>query len=108
VGITVNREERAKQFMAFDALKGLREELKKREEKYLKEKKRELTEEKIMELSKKLAVLSKGDVAEITFYHAGHYVVLKGVIQSVNTAYKYLGINDTRISFEDLAEIEIE
>ena len=104
----MNREERAKQFMAFDALKGLREELKKREEKYLKEKKKELSEEKIMELSKKLIVLKKGEIAKITFYHAGHYVMLKGVIQSVNTTYKYIGINDTRISFEDLAEIEVE
>ncbi len=101
----MNREERAKQFMAFDALKGLREELKKREEKYLREKKKELSEEKIMELSCMLAVLAKGDEAEITFYHAGHYVVVKGVIQSVNLVYKYLEINGTRISFEDLLEI---
>ena len=104
----MNREERAKQFMAFDALKGLREDLKKREEKYLKEKKKELSEEKIMELSKKLAVLGKGDVAEITFYHKGHYVILKGVIQGVNIAYKYVSINDRRISFDDLAEIDVE
>ena len=41
----MNREDRAKQFMALDALKGLREELKKREEQYLRERKKELTEE---------------------------------------------------------------
>lgn len=102
----MNREERAKQFMAFDALKGLREELKKREEKYLKEKKRELTEEQALLLSQKIATLQKGDLVKITFFYNGHYVVLPGELQNVNTAFKYLTVNDRRISFEDVFEIE--
>lgn len=102
----MNREERAKQFMAFDALKGLREELKKREEKYLKEQKHELTEEESLILSQKIATLHKGDMVKITFFHNGHYVVLPGELQSVNTAFKYLAVNDRRISFEDIYDIE--
>ena len=85
----MNREDRAKQFMAFDALKGLREELKKREEKYLRERKKELTEEKATELSQTLSVIKKGDFVEITFYYLGHYVIVKDVIKSINLVYKY-------------------
>lgn len=33
----MDRQDRAKQFLSFDALKGLREELKKREERHIKE-----------------------------------------------------------------------
>ena len=102
----MNREERAKQFMPFDALKGLREELKKREEKRLREKKRELTEEKTIELSKKVAVLNKGDVVTITFYYNGHYVALSGRIEAINTAYKFIMVDQTKISFDDIYEIE--
>lgn len=101
----MNREERAKQFMAFDALKGLREELKKREEKYLREKKVELPEEKEMELSRVLSVLKKGDAVEITFYYLGHYVCVKDVIQGINVAYKYIRISDNNILFQDILDI---
>ena len=102
----MNREERAKQFMPFDALKGLREELKRREEKYLKEKKKELTEEQIEQLSKKVAVLKKGDGVVVTFYYDGHYVELTGVLTGINTAYKYLMVDGAKISFDNIYEIE--
>ena len=101
----MNREDRAKQFMAFDALKGLREELKKREEKYLREKKKELTEEEAMELSQTLSVLKKGDEIDMTFYYMGHYVIVKDVVKSINFVYKYIGISDNKIPFEDILEI---
>ena len=92
--------------MPFDALKGLREELKKREEKRLKEKKRELTEEKIEELSKKVAVLNKGDGVMVTFYYDGHYIELTGVVTSINTAYKYIMVDGAKISFDNIYDIE--
>lgn len=104
----MNREERAKQFMPFDALKGLREELKKREEKRLIEKKIELSEERVLELSQKIVALDKGDQVKITFFYRGHYVELTGKIQAINCVYKYIAINDSRIPFEDVLEIEYQ
>ena len=101
----MNREDRAKQFMAFDALKGLREELKKREEKYLRERKKELTEEQATELSQTLSVLKKGDIVKITFYYSGHYVVLTDKIQLISLAYKYISVSDNKIPFDDILEI---
>lgn len=102
----MNREERAKQFMAFDALKGLREELKRREEKMLCVKKEELSEEKIQELSQKIVTLKKGDRLSVTFYYSGYYVRICGEAEEINSAYKYLKICGNKISFEDISDIE--
>ncbi|MBQ3597239.1 MAG: YolD-like family protein [Clostridia bacterium] len=101
----MNREDRAKQFLAFDALKGLREELKRREENRLKEKKKELSDERIAELSQRLAVLKRGDRITVTFYYNGHYIDLSGQLQKINVAYKYLEICDNKISFSDVYQI---
>ena len=98
-------KDRAKQFLAFDALKGLREELRKREERRLREQKKELPEEKERELSCKIMTLKKGDSIVVTFYYNGHYVDLYGQVQSINTAYKYLEICNNKISFSDIFEI---
>jgi hypothetical protein len=102
----VNREERAKQFMPFDALKGLREELKKREEKFLKEPKRELSEQEVISLSQKIITLKKGDIIALTFFYDGHYITIKDKVQRINTAYKYIEISDKKIAFEDLFDIQ--
>lgn len=102
----MNREERAKQFMAFDALKGLKEELKRREEKMLRIKKEELSEEKIQELSQKIATAKKGDRLIVTFYFSGYYVRVCGDVQEINSAYKYLKVCDNKIAFEDISDME--
>ena len=102
----MNREDRAKQFLSFDALSGLREELKKREEKFLRVEKREITEEKALELSNMLSVIGKGDEVSITFYYKGVYVCVNGVVTAVNTAFKYIVINQNKIAFNDIYQIE--
>ena len=101
----MDNKDRAKQFLAFDALKGLREELRRREEKHLRVQKKELTEEKEIELSLKIATLKKGDNIVVTFYYNGHYIDLCGQVQSINTAYKYIEIGGNKISFLDIFEI---
>ena len=52
----MNRQDRAKQFMAFDALKGLQEELRIREERRTRVEKRHLTEEQHTKLIKQLLI----------------------------------------------------
>ena len=52
----MNREDRAKQFLPFDALKGLREELKRREEIALRTERRQLSEEESERLSKAYSI----------------------------------------------------
>ena len=63
----MNREERAKQFMPFDALKGLQEELRIREERRTRVTKKTLSEEQIERISAVLAKIRQGSQIEITF-----------------------------------------
>ncbi len=101
----MNREDRAKQFLSFDALSGLRQELKRREEKRLMIEKREVPEELAVTLSNRLAVIEKGECVEITFYYKGVYVTVTGQIEQKNLAYRFLTINGTKIPFDDVYSI---
>ncbi|MBR5899972.1 MAG: YolD-like family protein [Clostridia bacterium] len=104
----MNREDRAKQFLSFDALSGLRQELKRREEKRLMIEKKEVPEETAMEISNKLAVIDKGEEVEITFYYKGVYVTASGVVTAKNTAFKYLSLNGAKIAFDDVYDLTIK
>ena len=59
----MSREDRAKQFMPFDALKGLSEELRKKEIEY--EDRRELSEETLEELSEEFNNIENGDIIKM-------------------------------------------
>lgn len=98
----MNREERAKQFMPFDALKGLNEELRRREKKMLREERRVLFEEEAEKLSSRLARLQVGDAVELVFYENGYYVTLCGKAESVNRSFGFLTIGERRVYFADL------
>lgn len=103
----MNRQERAKQFMPFDALKGLQEELKKREEKHLREDKHILTEEEIEEICRVLRRLKKGDHIIANFYFKGHYFEHDGVVQRMSYSEQYIKTHSRRIHFEDILDIKI-
>ena len=102
----MSREERAKQFLPFDALKGLREELKKREESLLKVERKELSDEQKEELSYALAGVEKGRVVRVIFYYDGQYYEVTGRAESVNYAMKYLLVGEKRIPFADLYALD--
>ena len=103
----MNRQDRAKQFMPFDALKGLKEELKLREEKRLVVEKKTLTEDRIEEISLTLARIKKQTKVQIVFYFNGHYIDLEGEITDIIKPYKYITIGNTKIPFEDIYEIKV-
>ncbi|MBD5132192.1 MAG: YolD-like family protein [Clostridiales bacterium] len=103
----MTRAERAKQFLAFDAMKGLREALKEKEEKHLRVEKRELTEETVKEISKMLARVQKHDRVEITCYRAYHEVTVIGEVTKIDYALKFISLGDDKIFFEDIYEIKI-
>ena len=69
----MNRADRAKQFQPFDALKGLQEELRSREERRTRVVKKEISEEREEQISAELAKIYKRSDVEITFYRGGHY-----------------------------------
>ena len=93
------REERAKQFMPFDALKGLQEAY--REKELIIETKKDLSEDYKKELDEKIETLSCGDKIEIFYYKTNKYISKIGILKAIN-------IRKKTILFEDNEEIKIK
>ena len=71
----LTRLERAKQFLPFDALSGLKEELRRREVEHVE--KKELSEEKSEELQEILQELNPGERVIVTYYYNNKYTRLR-------------------------------
>lgn len=93
--------------MPFDALKGLQEELRAREERRTRVEKRDITEERIEAICHVLHKVRKGTRVGITFYESGHYLSIEGTVGEKNEAYQHLKVGTTRIYFDDIYNIRI-
>lgn len=100
----MTREDRAKQFMPFSALKGYEEALKKQE--LVRVPKKEVAEEHAEQLDRKLRVVRQGDMVAVTYYDRGEYRRIMGLVSRLNIVIGALTVGDTRIPFEDLYDIE--
>lgn len=99
----MDRENRAKQFMPFDALKGFREELKERER--ITVSKRTLSEEQKEELDLKLRQIHRMDMITVEYFQDGEYVQLSGVVSGIDAGGRKLKIVNTSISFDDISDL---
>ena len=99
----MNNIDRAKQFLPFDALKGLKEELRKREEKLLCEQKRIISEEKELEINEVLLGVREQDYL-VEYYSGGKYLKAIGKIKIYKNV-KQIKIADKIINFSDIYDI---
>ena len=102
------RQERAKQFMPFDAMKGLQAALREREERHSRVERRVLDEEVLEANSAVLARISKGSVVSLRCYSAFHEVTKRGTVTELNTAFRFLRLDGEKIAFDDIYEISDE
>lgn len=103
----VNRIARAKQFLPFDALKGLQEAL--REKEVEQEERKELSEETLSELDKILNRLEIGDNVKIKYYKNKKYIETVGIITKIEPIKKKIQINkNNNININDIINIEIK
>ena len=103
----MNRQDRAKQFMPFDALKGLQEELRIREERRTRVKKKLLSEEQIERISKVLSRVRQGCRVAICLYSKGHYICVDGTVSELDEIYEYIKIGNEKVYFDDIYKIAI-
>lgn len=103
----MTREERAKIFAPFDAMKGLQEALRDREERHSRVEKHGVSDEDAAKISATLGILQKGMRVEIAYYCAFHDVVKRGRITALNTAYRKLKLDDEIIKFDDIYSITV-
>lgn len=99
-----NNVDRAKQFLAFEALKGLEEALKEKEK--LSVNKKLLFKDEEANLSYKLAQLKKGMDIELIYYENQEYQRLSGVIANIDYDLKLLTVIDKKIYFIDIVMIQ--
>ncbi|NMA01504.1 MAG: YolD-like family protein [Clostridia bacterium] len=95
--------ERAKQFMPFAAVQGLREALEKKEKVIVP--RIILSEEMAMELNQKIQLLQKGMVITITYFQDGEYIQTTGTVTLFDKVNRVLRIVNMEIPFEDIVEI---
>ena len=103
----MNREQRAKQFIPFDALKGLKEALLEKEEIRTRVEKKELTEEMKWKISRVLSSVSVGDVVRVNFYQAGHYIDIEAKVMGIDEIRRFIKLGDGIIYFSDIYRIKV-
>lgn len=99
----MSREERAKQFMPFGALKGYPEALAHAEKKPLP--RRELSEEALEELDRQLARLMPGDRVKVSYYVQGEYQELSGTFLGVDAVSGKIRVRDTVIPLDNIYDL---
>ena len=93
--------------MPFDAMKGLQEALREREERYSRVEKHDISEEQTEKNSRTLEKMSRGDKIAVECHHAFHDVRFEGRVTDISSVFKYLKLDEEKICFEDIYSIEI-
>ena len=102
----VSRSDRARQFLPFDALKGLQEALREKEVEL--DERKELSEESIEELSNKLQMVERGNKVRLVYYYQRKYRQIEGAVIDIKVIQKKLVLEgDLRINFADIIYVEI-
>lgn len=103
----MNREDRAKQFAPFEALRGLRDALRQVELELERVEKQEVSEDRAAKISKVLNKIEKGKTVRVTYYDSGYYVDVEGVVTSIDRTFKFIVIGEGKIYFDDIYDIKI-
>lgn len=99
------REQRAKQFAPFDAMKGLAEALRDREERHSRVPKHGISEEDREQINETLRKVEKGSKVFLSYYADFHDRERSGIVTEINRPYRFLRVDDEKICFEDLYAI---
>ena len=101
----MSKAERAKQFMPFDALKGLNQALRLKEYEHEKTIKGDLSEEKILEISSTLLELKNKDEVECFYFDDGYEKTIKGKVK-LEIEMGFIVIENLKIELEKITNIK--
>lgn len=102
----MRREDRAKQFLPFDAMKGLDAAMKRVEERAERVERIELGEEDAAALSAALSRLARGDRVTATYYREGRYLTARGTVTRIDTVKRTFTLDESEvIPFDDLLSL---
>lgn len=101
--MAISKRDRAMQFMAFDALKGLKEAYSEKEQEI--EERKELSDEILSEIQESLNNLEINDNVIVRSYQKNKYVNLQGKLKKIDLIKKTIIIDETKIKFKDITSI---
>lgn len=93
--------------MPFDAMKGLQEALRDREERHSRVARHEVSEEQQAQNAAVLQSLERGMRVSLEYYRAFHDVIQQGRVTEVSLPFRYLKLEEERIRFEDIYRITV-
>ena len=99
----MSREERAKQFMPFAALKGYPEALQKKEKIVVP--KVELSEDYQEELNRILLQVKVNDMITVTYFQKDEYLKVTGMVSKIDKSARFLQIVHTKIPLDDMYQM---
>ena len=101
----MTRQERAKQFMPFDALVGLRDAIAAKER--VTEPRRYLSDDVISEINASLLSLKKGQIITVVYYgiYEQVYLQLTGPVTKVDSYWQNLQVGNTTIEFPEIDQL---
>lgn len=102
----MEREDRAKQFAPFAALKGYPDALRKKEKIIVP--KAELSEEAARLLDIKLRQIRKNDMVTVIYFCKGEYLRITGLVSRIDPAARILKIVNTNILLDDVLDVSGE
>ncbi len=102
----MSRQDRAKQFVPFAALKGYEDALRAKEKVVVP--KIELTEERKEELDRQIRKIRPGDMAEVVYFSQGEYLRVTGMVSRLDVDARVLRVVNTGIAFADILEIRTD
>ena len=101
----MTRQDRAKQFMPFAALKGYEDALRLREKIVVEQ--MELSEERKEELDRVLRQVKKLDMVEVVYYNGEEYLKVQGLVSRLDVDARILTVVNTKIPFDMLYDIGV-
>lgn len=101
----MTREERAKQFMPFAALKGY--EIALREKEKIVVPKMELSDDYKEELDYQMHQVEKNDMVKVIYFYRGEYIQRTGLVARKDESARVLKVVNVNIPFSDIYSIEI-
>jgi hypothetical protein len=99
----MQNNKKGQQFMPFDALKGLKSELKKlEEEKVIMP---SYTDDGVADLEEKLSRLQKGDRTKIKYCRNNRFYTADGIVKQIDIVYNNIAVDRVTIPFNTIVEI---
>lgn len=101
--MAASKEERARQFLPFNALTGYYQMILERQR--VSEPKKELSEDETEALSEKLKSLRRHNLISVTYYKDA-YITKTGLITDIDLTFQTLTVVKTKIAFQDIFDVK--